>query len=104
MIGVLLFLVGCADPPEELADPWRPEGGERIELVTRDGLVLVADYVAASSADRPGIVLLHMNPVHWDRTSWPHDFLDRLVDLDWSVLVLDRRGAGDRGMDWHAGC
>ena len=95
MIGAVLFVVGCTAAPEESVDAWTPEGGQRIELETRDGITLVADYVQASEPGRPGIALLHMNPVSWDRTSWPHDFLDRLVALDWNVLVLDRRGAGE---------
>ena len=70
-----------------------PEGGV-IPLSTRDGLTLQADYHPASAQGRPGVVLLHMIPPQNDRSNWPSAFVDTLVARDWSVLNVDRRGAG----------
>jgi pimeloyl-ACP methyl ester carboxylesterase len=38
-----------------------------------------------------------MHPKNWDRTSWDVDYLQRLQDHDWNLLVIDRRGAGGSG-------
>ena len=47
---------------------------------------------------RPGLVLVHMDPTSGaHRGNWPGEFLQLLVDSDWNVLVLDRRGAGGSG-------
>jgi pimeloyl-ACP methyl ester carboxylesterase len=72
-----------------------PPAAVEVTVVTRDGVTLVADHYAAEGADRPGLVLLHMIPPTWDRTSWPVGFVTRLQAHDWHVLVLDRRGAGE---------
>lgn len=74
-----------------------PEGpGEIASLQTRDGVSLEADHLAAG-VGRPAVLLLHMIPPNWDRTSWPEDFLQALHARDWHVLALDRRGAGASG-------
>jgi len=72
-----------------------PEAGV-ISLETRDGVTLVADY-APVGASGPAIVLLHMIPPHWDRTSYPADFIATLNAEGWTVLNVDRRGSGDSG-------
>ena len=90
------FACGAKDPVVELAPGQRPASGE-VHLETRDGVELVGDRFVASQAGRPGVLLLHMIPPHFDRSSWPDDFVARLHGLDWNVLVLDRRGAGDSG-------
>jgi pimeloyl-ACP methyl ester carboxylesterase len=66
-------------------------------LTTRDGVELVADlYAPAEAAEAPaGVVLLHMIPPHWDRSSWPASFIGELQAKGWAVCVPDRRGAGD---------
>jgi len=62
-------------------------------LNTRDGVVLEADlYLQKPGA--PGVVLLHMIPPHYERSSWPVSFLDGLVEQGYSLCVVDRRGAG----------
>jgi pimeloyl-ACP methyl ester carboxylesterase len=62
-------------------------------LTTRDGVALEADlYFGAPGAN--GVVLLHMIPPHWDRTSWPTEFLEALAEEGLNVCVPDRRGAG----------
>jgi pimeloyl-ACP methyl ester carboxylesterase len=64
---------------------------------TRDDVTLEGDFFAASTVNRPGVLLLHMHPQNWDRTSWDADYLQRLQDRDWNLLVIDRRGAGGSG-------
>lgn len=92
----MAFACGAKDPEVELAPGQRPASGE-VHLETRDGVSLVGDRFVASTAGRPGVLLLHMIPPQFDRTSWPDDFVARLHGHDWNVLVLDRRGAGDSG-------
>jgi pimeloyl-ACP methyl ester carboxylesterase len=72
----------------------RPERYSLINLDTRDGETLEADFIAAFEADRPGVVLLHMNPESNDRTNWPVDFVNELAERNWGVIVPDRRGTG----------
>lgn len=84
---------GGTDTDEEL-DP-SPEG--EVGFQTADGVDLVADWYPASAPDRPAVLLLHMIPPNWDRSSWPDDFVSALRAEDWAVLVVDRRGAGDSG-------
>lgn len=62
-------------------------------LTTRDGVTLEADLRLAEPG-APGVVLLHMIPPHWDRTSWPPVLLDELSARGISVCVPDRRGSG----------
>jgi len=63
------------------------------QLTTRDGVALEADlYLAPSGA--PAVVLLHMIPPHFERSSWPVPFIEGLVASGWSVVVVDRRGSG----------
>ena len=71
----------------------RPEGGV-ISLETRDDVTLEADYYPAPEADAPAVVLIHMIPPSYDRSSWPADFIEALADEGWSLIALDRRGAG----------
>jgi pimeloyl-ACP methyl ester carboxylesterase len=100
-LGAIALLVGCADAAGgdsgPGADPWVPPGGGEVELLTEDGVVLVADYYPAATAGAPAFVLLHMIPPAWDRTSWPGAFVAALQDSGASVLVPDRRGAGESG-------
>ena len=97
---MLLFTLACTTsddtpPPDSQATV---PGGEVVTLTTRDGVDIVADVWAASSADRPAVVLVHMNPsASWQRTDWPSSFVQLLVDEDWTVVRFDRRGAGDSG-------
>ena len=97
----LLLLIGCGDPSDGDTSapgsdiPWLAAGGGTVDIVTRDGLTLVADYYPAEQEGRPTVVLLHMNPVYFDRSDWPPDFIERLHAHDWTVVVPDRRGAGE---------
>ncbi len=96
-----LLLAACSDPEKADTsavdtDTEQPMGGGVVELETRDGITLVADAYPGDPG-APGIVLLHMIPPGNDRTTWPADFIDTLHAHGWSVLVVDRRGAGDSG-------
>lgn len=93
---ILLLACSGGDADSEVTPYVPPEQGE-IALLTRDEVELVADLYPASDRGRPAIVLLHMVPPSWDRTSWPIEFVERLHAHDWHVLVLDRRGAGESG-------
>ena len=62
---------------------------------TTDDVTITADFHPASSADRGAVVLLHMIPPNWDRSSYPLRVRTALQDLDLNVLNIDRRGAGD---------
>lgn len=93
MVGVL----GCKAPGEE-CDPnaAAADGAELVTMTARDNVCLAADwYVAGNGA--PALVLLHMVPPENTRADWPSDFIGRLGDQGWSVLAVDRRGAGDSG-------
>jgi pimeloyl-ACP methyl ester carboxylesterase len=101
MVWGALTLSSCvaADPVEDPVEDVdavveTPATPTVVELTTRDGVALVADHYEGE-ADRPGVVLLHMIPPQWTRTSWPTTFIDGLREKGWSVVVLDRRGAGD---------
>jgi pimeloyl-ACP methyl ester carboxylesterase len=83
------------DTAVELGTP--PEV-ERVELTTDDGVVLVGDYYG-QTAPTPAVLLLHMIPPNYDRGSWPNRFIELLRDSGFSVLALDRRGAGESGGD-----
>lgn len=76
---------------------WTPPEGGVVELVTDDGVTLVADYTPVDQEGAAAVVLLHMIPPSWDRTSWPTDFVSALHDQGWAVIAPDRRGAGDSG-------
>lgn len=95
---MLLLALSCTQSdPQDTEDPVVPLG-DPVTLTTRDDVTIVADYWGASSAERPAIVLVHMNPSGpWDRSNWPSSFIQLLVDQDWAVIVPDRRGAGDSG-------
>ncbi|MBX2800326.1 MAG: alpha/beta hydrolase [Myxococcales bacterium] len=67
---------------------------EVVQLQTRDEVTLEADFYDAGVDGSPAFVLLHMIPPGNDRTNWPTDFMELLVDNGWSALAVDRRGAG----------
>jgi hypothetical protein len=103
---ILGLLLACSDKdpasddtsePVDTAEDWGAPDGGVIELTTQDGVTLVADYYPSDAEGGSAVVLLHMIPPNWDRTSWPQDFIGQLSDQGWSVLVPDRRGAGDSG-------
>ncbi len=96
---ILALALACTQPEPldsvQPYEPWKPEGGQVVSLSARDGVTIEADLYAASSADRPALVLVHMDPSSGaHRGNWPGEFLQLLVDSDWNLIVPDRRGAG----------
>lgn len=66
---------------------------EVITLTTRDGVDLEADrYTGVSGA--PAVALFHMIPPSATRADYPDNFIARLTCHGWSVINVDRRGAG----------
>lgn len=66
-----------------------------VTFETADGVALRADYLPGETSDSPAIVLVHMIPPSWDRTSYPPRVRDALGATGAAVLNVDRRGAGD---------
>lgn len=89
-----LVSVACGTNNDCAEDKASPSGADTVSIITSDELCLVADHYRGDEG-APAVVLLHMTPTAWDRTSWSVDFQRRLYGLGWSVLNLDRRGAGD---------
>ena len=90
MLPIVLFATSL------LAQAGGPAEAQVETLKTRDGVTLKADYYPASPG-APGVVLLHMIPPHWERSSWPTEFIGALHKRGWSVINIDRRGAGESG-------
>ncbi len=80
----------AASPMESCAN--RP--ASVVELTTGDGVKLVGDLHPGPPTGR-GAVLLHMIPPSNDRTNYPTQFVHALTERGFTVLNLDRRGAGD---------
>lgn len=85
---------GAGDGGADGADGGDPIIAGVVSLETRDGITLAADYAPVGTGG-PAVVLLHMIPPAWDRSSWPADFISTLNGEGWTVLNVDRRGAGD---------
>ncbi len=99
---MLLLLLACTAPsplddtaPTDSA-PYVPPAGEVISLTTADGVTLEADWYD-NAPGSPAVLLLHMIPPSYDRSSWPNGFIEGLVEDGYAVLALDRRGAGGSG-------
>lgn len=68
-----------------------------VVLKTDDGVTLQADYYPSEHAQGAAVILLHMIPPNWNRSSYPSVFIDKLVGAGFAVLNVDRRGAGGSG-------
>jgi pimeloyl-ACP methyl ester carboxylesterase len=90
-----IVVIGCARTPPTPA--FMPPGSGVVHLTTRDGVDLVADDYPQPDPGGAGLVLLHMNPQKFDRTDWPPSFVEQSYGQGFSVIVPDRRGAGDSG-------
>ena len=92
--------VNDAAEPDAAEDPG-PTPCDRTErevtFETSDGVSLVADYLPGEVADGPAIILFHMIPPSWDRTSYPPRVRDALGAGGAAILNVDRRGAGASG-------
>ena len=84
-----------ADVNSPDADPQGCGPAAVVEFQTSDDVKLVADLQPAASPNRGAVVLLHMIPPNWDRSSYPQRVRDAILALDLNVLNVDRRGAGD---------
>ncbi|MEM9069964.1 MAG: CocE/NonD family hydrolase [Myxococcota bacterium] len=69
---------------------------EVVTFSTPDGVELEA-FLRGAGAGSPVAVLLHMIPPFNDRSNWPAAFQDELQSQGWTVLNVDRRGAGGSG-------
>ncbi len=89
MRSLLLLLLLSAPAPALAAPPCQV-----VSMPTSDGLTLQADHCPAGVDGAPVVVLLHMIPPHHDRSNYPPAFRQALQEAGFSVLNLDRRGAG----------
>ncbi len=99
MRTLLLVVLLCGCPAPEFADPEAIECGVDEAVVTfptPDGVDLVADYLPAEDPNAGAVVLFHMAPPSNDRSGFPAAVRASLGD-GYSVLNVDRRGAGDSG-------
>jgi pimeloyl-ACP methyl ester carboxylesterase len=84
---------GAATPPAACSTMKRAN----VVFKTDDGVTLQADYYPSDHAQGAAVILLHMIPPNWDRSSYPSVFIDQLIAAGFSVLNVDRRGAGGSG-------
>lgn len=86
----LLILAACDGTA--VAPPGLP-APEVVTVETADGLTLEGDWYGQDGA-APGVLLLHMTPVAYDRTTWSVAWIEALRGDGFAVLAIDRRGAG----------
>ncbi|MEM6296181.1 MAG: alpha/beta fold hydrolase [Myxococcota bacterium] len=65
-----------------------------VSFTTSDGVALEADFVPSGQASGKAALLLHMIPPSNDRTNYPPAFIEALTGAGYTVLNVDRRGAG----------
>lgn len=87
----LLLLVALLLPSLSSAEP---APCAVVQLKTADGLTLQADHCRGEGERPPVVVLMHMIPPHHDRTNYPPALLKALQTAGFTVLNVDRRGAG----------
>ena len=83
-----LCSVACGANNDCAEDKASPSGADAVSIITSDDLCLVADHYRGNEG-APAVVLLHMTPTAWDRTSWSVDFQRRLYGLGWSAYWSD---------------
>jgi pimeloyl-ACP methyl ester carboxylesterase len=103
MILALTLAMACTTSSDDdvvdspgVEPEWMAPDGGVITVETRDGVTLEADYLP-SATQGPAIVLLHMIPPGNTRADWPDSFQEALGAQGWSVMAVDRRGAGGSG-------
>ncbi len=72
-----------------------PTGAQVVTFNTADDVRLEADYVPSGTVGGKAAVLLHMIPPSNDRTNYPPAFVEALSEAGYTVLNVDRRGAGN---------
>lgn len=95
LLLTLLLFVGCAPARTDPADATCGSDEIVVDVPTSDGLTLAADLHAAPEPDRGAVVLVHMIPPANDRSGFEPVARQTIRDAGWTVLNLDRRGAGD---------
>lgn len=89
--------------PSSAPDAAEPDAGPTclaetrvVALTTEDGVRLEADF-RITAAGAPVAALFHMIPPSNDRRNYPPAFIDALAAAGFTVLNVDRRGAGGSG-------
>jgi pimeloyl-ACP methyl ester carboxylesterase len=116
-VALLLSLAACGDDdgPAPTPDAGRDAGGaedgggdagpvagctpvgldpEVVHFDTDDGVTLEAALFVEGTVGGPGLVLLHMIPPTNDRSNYARPVIDTFVARGFTVLNVDRRGAG----------
>lgn len=88
-----LLDIGAGQPQACAGDP------QVVSFATADGITLEADFVPSGQATGKAAVLLHMIPPSNDRSNYPSEFVGALAEAGYTVLNVDRRGAGGSGGD-----
>lgn len=83
--------------PDLAPDPCSQVATSVVTFTTDDGITLEADLHTVATSGSPAVVLLHMIPPGNDRTNYPPAFRDLLAGRGFTVLNVDRRGAGASG-------
>ena len=68
--------------------------GSVVQLSTEDGLTLEADFYVEGASGGPVLALFHMIPPSNDRSNYGPEPIEAFLDAGFSVLNVDRRGAG----------
>lgn len=85
--------IGATQPQACAGEP------QVVTFATADGITLEADFVPSGQATGKAAVLLHMIPPSNDRSNYPSEFINALAGAGYTVLNVDRRGAGGSGGD-----
>ena len=99
---LFIALVGCKAETEEASQEPAPTeceagGPAGVTLATEDGVQLEADLYLSGRNGGPGVVLLHMIPPSNDKSNFSPEFIASLTGAGYSVLNVNRRGAGNSG-------
>lgn len=70
------------------------EAAVPVALQTEDGLMLEADFYSSGISGGKAVFLLHMIPPGNDKSNYTPEFINALRDAGFSVLNVNRRGAG----------
>ena len=83
-----------AQPAPTACEVGGPAG---VMLTTEDGVELEADLYLSGRSGGPGVVLLHMIPPGNDKSNFTPEFIGALTGAGYTVLNVNRRGAGNSG-------
>jgi pimeloyl-ACP methyl ester carboxylesterase len=68
-----------------------------VTFTTEDGVQLEADLHQSGRSGGPAVVLLHMIPPSNDKSNFTPEFIASLTGAGYTVLNVNRRGAGNSG-------